>query len=123
MDKSRRAILQAMGIGAASLMIPGCATTEKQESRLPNVVIIFTDDQGYADVGCYGAEGFTTPNMDQLALDGVRFTDFHVSEAVCSAPELHCSPAVMPKGSVSGEPWGHGTKMALIPKRKPLQNC
>lgn len=51
----------------------------------PNVVVIFADDLGYADLGCYGAKGWTTPNLDKLAKDGVRFTDFHVSQPVCSA--------------------------------------
>lgn len=85
MDKSRREILQALGIGAVAVMVPGCIPEEKKAERLPNIVIIFTDDQGYADVGCYGASGFTTPNLDLMAEQGVRFTDFHVSEAVCSA--------------------------------------
>jgi arylsulfatase A len=51
----------------------------------PNVVIVFTDDQGYGDLGCYGAKGFETPNIDRIAKQGVRFTDFHVSQPVCSA--------------------------------------
>jgi arylsulfatase A len=51
----------------------------------PNVVIVFTDDQGYADVGVYGAKDFQTPNLDRLAREGVRFTDFYVAQAVCSA--------------------------------------
>lgn len=51
----------------------------------PNVVIIFTDDQGWADVGVYGAEGFETPHIDRLASEGVRFTDFYVAQPVCSA--------------------------------------
>ena len=59
----------------------GC---EKQ-SDLPNIIIIFTDDQGYGDVGCYGAEGFVTPNIDSMAKEGILFTDFYVSQAVCSA--------------------------------------
>jgi arylsulfatase A len=53
--------------------------------RPPNFVIILTDDQGYADVGVYGAKGFKTPNLDHLARDGIRFTDFHVAQPVCSA--------------------------------------
>lgn len=53
--------------------------------RTPNIVLIFTDDQGYGDVGCYGAMGFTTPHLDKLAREGIRFTDFHVSQPVCSA--------------------------------------
>lgn len=51
----------------------------------PNIVIIYTDDQGYADVGVYGARGFKTPNLDQMALAGMRFTDFYVAQPVCSA--------------------------------------
>ena len=54
-------------------------------ARLPNIVIIFTDDQGYADVGVFGAKGFTTPNLDRMAREGIRFTDFHVAQPVCSA--------------------------------------
>ena len=38
--------------------------------KLPNVIIIFTDDQGYGDLGCYGAEGFETPNIDSMAKEG-----------------------------------------------------
>jgi arylsulfatase A len=51
----------------------------------PNIVIIFTDDQGYADVGKFGAEGFTTPNLDRMADQGAVFRNFHVAQPVCSA--------------------------------------
>ena len=51
----------------------------------PNIVVIFTDDQGYADVGCFGAKGFETPNLDRLAKQGCRYTNFHVAQPVCSA--------------------------------------
>ncbi|MBL9186433.1 MAG: sulfatase [Opitutaceae bacterium] len=53
--------------------------------RLPNIVVIFTDDQGYGDVGVFGAKGYATPHLDSLARDGVKFTNFHVAQAVCSA--------------------------------------
>ncbi len=56
--------------------------------RPPNVVIIFTDDQGYGDVGAFGAKGFSTPNLDRMAREGRRFTDFHVAQAVCSASRM-----------------------------------
>ena len=52
---------------------------------LPNIVLIFTDDQGYGDVGCYGAKAYTTPNLDRMAAEGVKFTDFYVAQAVCGA--------------------------------------
>jgi len=53
--------------------------------RLPNIVIIFIDDMGYADIGPFGAKGYETPNLDQMAREGRLFTDFYVSQAVCSA--------------------------------------
>jgi arylsulfatase len=52
---------------------------------LPNIVIIFTDDQGYADVGKFGAEGFTTPNLDRMADEGAVFRNFHDAQPICSA--------------------------------------
>ncbi len=58
---------------------------EKEEYRPPNVIIIFTDDQGYQDVGCFGAEDIATPHLDQMAQEGIRLTDFYATQAVCSA--------------------------------------
>lgn len=51
----------------------------------PNIVVIFMDDMGYADVGCFGAQGYQTPNIDKLAAGGRKFTNFHVAQPVCSA--------------------------------------
>jgi len=60
-------------------------TTSTTENRPPNIVLIFTDDQGYQDLGCYGSPTIKTPNIDQMAKEGVRFTNFYVSQPVCSA--------------------------------------
>lgn len=51
----------------------------------PNVVVIFTDDQGWGDLSCQGSEEIATPNIDRLAAEGMRFTDFYASQPVCSA--------------------------------------
>jgi len=56
-----------------------------RDDRLPNIVIVFTDDQGYADVGVFGAKGFTTPNLDRMAAEGCVFRNFHVAQPICSA--------------------------------------
>jgi len=56
---------------------------KKKESK-PNVVIVFTDDQGYGDVGCFGAEGFKTPHIDKLADNGMKLTSFYVAANVCT---------------------------------------
>ena len=50
----------------------------------PNIVIIFADDLGYGDVGCYGAAKIHTPNIDALARDGMKFTDAHSAASLCS---------------------------------------
>ena len=52
--------------------------------RPPNVVVIFADDLGYADLGCYGSN-VPTPNLDRMAKQGVRFTSLYSAQAVCSA--------------------------------------
>lgn len=51
----------------------------------PNIILIFADDLAYGDLGIYGAKGWETPNLDQLAKDGTLFTQFYVPHAVCSA--------------------------------------
>jgi len=59
--------------------------TAHAADRPPNVVIIFCDDLGYADIGPFGQKSFATPNLDRMAAEGRCFTNFHVSSAVCSA--------------------------------------
>ena len=76
--------------------------------RLPNVIIVFTDDQGYGDLGVFGAKGYTTPNIDRLAQEGTKFTNFHVAHPVCSA-----SRAALLTGCYSNRVGIHG---ALGPK-------
>jgi len=49
-----------------------------------NIVLIFVDDLGYSDLSCYGAEGYTTPHLDKMASEGLKFTDFSTSSSVCS---------------------------------------
>ena len=55
------------------------------EETTPNIVVIFMDDMGYADIGPFGAEGYETPQFDRMAQEGRIFTDFYVTQAVCSA--------------------------------------
>src|SRR6201999_4666651 len=68
-----------------ALLWAATAGTGFAQDKLPNIVIIFVDDQGYADVGKFGAEGFTTPHLDRMADEGAIFRNFHVAQPVCSA--------------------------------------
>ena len=53
--------------------------------KKPNVIIIFTDDQGYQDLGCFGSPDIKTPHLDKMANEGIKLTDFYAAQAVCSA--------------------------------------
>ena len=87
MPLTRRTFLQTAGVGAAGFAvsrIAGCASgTSSDRSRTPNIIVIFTDDQGYQDVGVFGSPLIETPNLDRMAADGMKFTDFHVGQPVC----------------------------------------
>ena len=67
------------------LLAPHTMFATPDRAATPNIVIVFCDDLGYADVGCFGAKGFTTPNLDRLAAEGIRFTRFYDAQPVCSA--------------------------------------
>ena len=61
------------------------ALNAQAQNRPPNIVVIFIDDMGYADIGPFGAKGYATPHLDRMAREGRKFTDFYVTQAVCSA--------------------------------------
>ncbi|TWU32494.1 sulfatase family protein [Novipirellula artificiosorum] len=66
----------------STLLLTTCTSLAAEQP--PNVVLIFADDLGYGDLGCYGATKVQTPNIDQLAAEGRRFTDAHSASAVCT---------------------------------------
>jgi arylsulfatase len=75
-EVSRRAFLRSAA--AAGLTVSGRA-----QSRPPNIVLIYADDLGYGDLSCYGSN-ILTPNLDQMAAEGIRFTEFCSASSVCS---------------------------------------
>ena len=82
---NRREFIKLAGAGASTLTLGSLYNCKSFISgQLPNIVLIFADDQGYADLSCYGAQGLSTPNIDRMAAEGMRFTDFYVASSVCS---------------------------------------
>ncbi len=61
------------------------ASVAAAADRLPNIIVVFIDDMGYADIGPFGADAYATPNLDRMAIEGRMFTDFYVTQPVCSA--------------------------------------
>src|SRR5262249_37946427 len=64
---------------------PPSTRAARPDTSRPNIVLIFCDDLAYADIGPFGSRVNPTPNLDRMAAEGVRFTDFYVSSPVCSA--------------------------------------
>ncbi len=88
MTMNRRAFMKMGSASVAMLSTavgPGTLRHSAATSRRPpNVIVIFTDDQGYQDLGCFGSPHIRTPNIDRMAQEGMRFTDFYVGASVCT---------------------------------------
>ena len=95
----RRTFLRALGAGAAALASPRLARAADKApaGRKPNIILIFTDDQGYQDLGCFGSKTLKTPNIDRMAAEGTRFTDFYVASPVCTPSRSALMTGCYPK--------------------------
>ena len=82
-------------------------------ARPPNVILICTDDQGYADLGVQGAEGLATPHLDRLAREGRRFTHFHAAQPVCTASRVALLTGCYPNRIGLGGALGPGSKIGI----------
>lgn len=94
-----------------SLLLLLAATVQAQPEERPNVVLIMADDLGYGDLGSYGQEQIQTPNLDRMAREGTRFTQFYAGHTVCSPSRYalftgrHTGHTPM-RGNVAMEPRG-----------------
>lgn len=118
----------SLGLLAVGAMLSACG--EKKE--MPNIVIIYADDLGYGDLSCFGASGYQTPNIDRLAVTGMRFTNFYVAQAVssasraglltgCHSTRVGITGALMPYDSIGINP-----EEELIPEllgKRGYKNC
>jgi arylsulfatase A-like enzyme len=75
---------QLLSLTIVSLIFTSFQTENKPATAQPNIVVIFMDDMGYADLSCYGSTTISTPNIDKLAANGMKFTDFHVAASICT---------------------------------------
>ncbi len=77
------------------LLIAGCSP--EQSNKKPNIIMIFIDDMGWADLSCFGNTDAQTPNIDKLASEGIRFEQFYVNSPICSPSRVALSTGTYPQ--------------------------
>ena len=86
MNTSRRSSIEVLALAAAVLATTSLVCTQAgADSRKPNVIVVFVDDLGWTDLGCYGSKFYETPNIDRLASNGLRLTQFYNTARCCPA--------------------------------------
>ena len=85
----RRNFMKLTAMSGTAVSLFGMNCIKKQQTRQPNIIFILADDLGYGDLSCFGQKKFQTPNIDQLAAEGLKFTDHYSGSTVC-APSRSC---------------------------------
>ncbi len=98
----RIGLLRALAVPAAVLLL----TTSSAANDRPNVIFILVDDQGYYDLGCYGATEVKTPRIDGLAASGIRFTDYYAAAPICSPSRAGLLTGCYPR-RIGNATWVH----------------
>src|ERR1700686_1776437 len=114
--------------GAAGTLAFATSRRAVAQAAKPNIVFILADDMGYADISCYGRPDLSTPNIDRMAANGVRFLQAYANSAVRTAPRPALIPGryqyrlrlgleePLPVGSNIGLPPEHPTLPSLLKK-------
>ena len=90
------------------------ASSVRDKSR-PNFIFILVDDQGYYDLGCYGATEVKTPRIDAMAKEGTRFTDYYAAAPICSPSRAGLLTGCYPR-RIGNQTWVHraDSRLSLI---------
>nr|WP_320118777.1 arylsulfatase [uncultured Marinifilum sp.] len=113
----------------AFVLFSSCSSSHKKEEKLskPNVVVIYLDDLGYGDLGIYGAKGLETPNIDNLAKNGIKFTNGYATSATCTPSRYGLLTGVYPWRNKDAKilpgtaPLLIGTEQMTVPKMMKKQ--
>ncbi|TKJ35487.1 MAG: arylsulfatase [Planctomycetes bacterium B3_Pla] len=116
-EYTRRHFLRVVGIGTTALMMPRLMKASDDRGR-PDILIIIGDDIGYSDFGCYGGE-IPTPNIDRIAANGIRFTQFH-TESMCAPTRV---ALLTGQYHIRGYKNGRNVTIAEALSRTGYRNC
>ncbi|HUW19534.1 MAG TPA: sulfatase [Sedimentisphaerales bacterium] len=101
---TRRKFIRFLAAGATATAFSGCTPAasslfgpKRSRTDKPNFIIIFCDDLGYGDLGCFGSKVHRTPNLDQMAAEGIKFTSFYVTSSVCTPSRASLMTGCYPK--------------------------
>lgn len=78
------AIITALFASSLLMLLDLATARQAQAAEKPNFVVIFCDDLGYGDLGCFGHPTIRTPNLDRMAVEGQKWTNFYVGACVCA---------------------------------------
>lgn len=99
------------------------AFSQNKKTEKPNLVIIFTDDQGYGDLSCFGGEHVYTPNIDQMANEGAKLTSFYVASPLCTPSRAALMTGSYPRRVSMEPPSSLTVDLPNVPKGKRFPVC
>lgn len=108
-----------LALGTLFLLL-STGATPKGKSQTPNIVLIFLDDMGYGDLSITGALNYQTPNIDRMAAEGIRFTNFLTAQAVCSASRAALLTGCYPNRLGISGAFGPNSQVGLNPKEETI---
>jgi len=117
--RSTGLLIAAVTLVGVALLI-GARMAKPIATRPPNVVLFFIDDLGYGDLSCTGALDYTTPNLDRMAAEGTRFTNFLAAQAVCTASRAALLTGCYPNRLGISGAIGPGSPIGLNPNEETL---
>jgi arylsulfatase A-like enzyme len=91
-----RVLTGCLAVGLVSILSSVALADVPASGRRPSIVVIFADDLGYGDPGCYGGRLVPTPNLDRFAREGARFTQFYAASPICSASRVGLTTGMDP---------------------------
>jgi len=124
-EMKRREFLKTIGLAAAGVAASGCAnglqaSANEGRDRPPNFVVIFIDDMAYADIGPFGARDYPTPNLDRMAAEGVRFTDFYAAASSCTPSRAALMTGCYPQRVGLPDVLGPNAKIGISDQEKTI---